>query len=75
MKNSSIVGALLILAAVILVSALQVCSALSDVSAATMGFSGTSELSAVTISLYIISGVLLVAGIGAIVAELTTKTK
>ena len=75
MKNKSITGALIVIASIILLSALRICSALSDLAAATMGFMGTSEPTTLTVFLYVLSGVLLVGGLALIIWDLFTKVK
>ena len=49
MNNKSIVGALLILASAVLFSASLICSSLSAVATATLGFIATSKPSSITI--------------------------
>ena len=58
MNNKSIVGALLILASAVLFSASLICSSLSAVATATLGFIATSKPSSITILIYVISALL-----------------
>ena len=63
MNNKSIVGALLILASAVLFSASLICSSLSAVATATLGFIATSKPSSITIFIYVISALLAAPGL------------
>ena len=72
MNNKSIVGALLILASAVLFSASLICSSLSAVATATLGFIATSKPSSITILIYVISAL---AATGLILILLDFKAK
>lgn len=73
MKNKSLVAAIIIIASIILLSAMQLCHALNNISVAILGFTGTSEPASSTILLYILSATLLLCGFIMILSELFSK--
>lgn len=73
MRNKSLVGSIIVLASIILLSALQICGALDNVAAATMGFFATSKPTLITTTLYVLSVVLLVCGAVLVVLDLFSK--
>ena len=73
MNNKSIAGALLILASAVLFSASLICSSLSALATATLGFIATSEPSGIIVLTYAVSAFL--AAIGLILILLDVKTK
>ena len=75
MKSKSVAGAIVIVASVILLSSLRIWDALTNIAAATMGFLGTSELTASTIFLYVLGGILLVGGVMLIISDLVADAK
>ena len=72
MNNKSIVGALLILASAVLFSASLICSSLSAVATATLGFIATSKPS-ITILIYVISALLAATGLILILLDFKAK--
>lgn len=73
MKNKSLVGSVIVLASIILLSALQICGSLDNVATATMGFLAPSEPTLITIALHALSVVLLVCGAVLIALDLFSK--
>lgn len=73
MNNKSIVGALLILASAVLFSASLICSSLSAVVTATLGFIATSKPSSITILIYVISALLAATGLILILLDFKAK--
>ena len=73
MNNKSIVGALLVLTSAVLFSASLICSSLSNVATATLGFIATSEPSGIIILTYAISALLAATGLILILLGFRTK--
>lgn len=73
MKNKSLVGSVIVLASLILLSALQICNSLNSVATATMGFLAPSEPTLIIIALHALSVVLLVCGAVLIALDLFSK--
>lgn len=75
MKCKSLAGALIILASIVLLSSLQICSALNSIATATVGFIGTHEPTIGTVLLYVLSCILLIGGTTLIILDLCSKEK
>ena len=73
MNEKSMVGALLILASAVLFSASLICSALSNLATAQLGFIATSEPTSIMILTYTISAVLFISGVLLILFDIQTK--
>ena len=70
MKSKGLVGGIVILASIILLSALQISNSLDNIATATIGFLATFEPSLLIIALYILSVLLLVGGITLVIIDL-----
>ena len=75
MKCKSLAGALIILASIVMLSSLQICSALNSIATATVGFIGTAEPTTGVVLLYVLSGILLIGGTALIILDLCSKEK
>lgn len=75
MKCKLISGALIILASAILLSALQICSALYSIATATVGFVGTYEPTTGTVLLYVMSFILFISGTALIILDVVSNEK
>ena len=75
MKCKSLAGALIIFASIVLLSSLQICSALDSIATATAGFIGTYEPTIGTVLLYVLSCILLIGGIALIMLDVLSKEK
>ena len=75
MKCKSLAGAIIIFASIVLLSSLQICSALNSIATATVGFIGTYEPTAGMVLLYVLSGILLIGGTALIILDVCSKEK
>ena len=75
MKFKGLVGGIVILASIILLSALQISTSLENIATATMGYLTTSEPSLLTSILYVLSVLLLIGGIALVICDLFSQKK
>ena len=75
MKCKSLAGAIIIFASIVLLSSLQICSALNSIATATVGFIGTSEPTTGIVMLYVLGGILLIGGTALIILDVCSKEK
>ena len=75
MKSKSLAGAIIIFASIVLLSSLQICSALNSIATAIVGFIGTPEPTISIVLLYVLSGILLIGGTALIILDVCSKEK